>query len=106
MAFGHFKLFILPPPVSTLILTSSQFCVFSIPLQAHHQQPKRKTASLNCGSYMYTHTDSLGPTVADWGLLSTQERLSIPQETEIKAAWHQMMSAVTLTTAVWRSSVH
>ena len=54
MAFVHFKIFNLPPPASTLILTSSQFCVFSTPLQAHHQEPKRKSASLNCGSYMYS----------------------------------------------------
>ena len=32
----------LPPPAPTLILTSLQFCVFSIPLQAHSQEAKRK----------------------------------------------------------------
>ena len=67
-------------------LQSSQFCVFSIPLQAHYQEPKRNPASLNCGSYMYS-TDSLVHwTVAD-SVLSAQDRLSIPQETELKAAY-------------------
>ena len=32
----------LPPPASTLILTSLQFCVFSIPLQAHSPEGERK----------------------------------------------------------------
>ena len=32
----------LPPSASTLILTSLQFCVFSIPLQAHSPEAERK----------------------------------------------------------------
>ena len=35
----------LSPPVSTLILTSLQFCVFSIPLQAHSQKQRGKLES-------------------------------------------------------------
>ena len=65
-------------------LSHLQFCVFSIPLQAHHQEPKRKAASLNCGSYMYSTEPS------SWGfmwLLSAQDRLSIPQDTELKASY-------------------
>ena len=35
--------------LNLFFLTFSQFYVYSIPLQAHHQEPKRKAASLNCG---------------------------------------------------------
>ena len=73
---------------STLILTSLHFCIFSIPLQAHHQEPERKAASLNCGRVTRT---AQGWTIVDVLLtsqvLSAQDRLSIPQETELKAAY-------------------
>ena len=62
----------LPPPASTLLASS----VFSIPLQAYHQEPERK-ASLNYGCYS---TGSQLPSHA-------QDRLIIPHETELKAAY-------------------
>ena len=41
---GHFKWLELPPPASTLTFLHLQFCVFNIPLQAHHQEPERKAS--------------------------------------------------------------
>ena len=105
--------FNLPPPASTCILTSSQFCVFSIPLQAH-QEPERKATSLNCG-WVTTCTCIYSTRLSRCrltGVLTSGSQcswlLSIPQETELKAAYISLTpndEGLTLTKAVWRRSV-
>ena len=63
--------------------TSSQFCVFRIPLHAHHQEPERKATSLNCGWVACTAQGSVNRSQAassqcswqlSWGLLKYSTR--------------------------------
>ena len=95
MAFGHFKITSvnLPPPASTCILTSSQFCVFSIPLQAHHQEPERKATSLNVlwPSYNIYMSELLSTSRLANGSQCSGP-LSTPQETELKTAYISLAS--------------
>ena len=96
MAFGHFVCFDLPPPASTLIFTSKLLCVFSIPLQAHYQELDKKD-SVNCGSY------SIEPYWVSNRVISAHDRLCIPHETELMAAYIPLVpnnEGFTLTMAV------